>query len=133
MYPPSPCVFLVRLGRGSALHVKLTVSKIKSVMWSNVLHAFCHCSKLKCSLLFSVCVKSSMIIECCEKKVRLDSSRFSCCIGLSSLVLEFVCLVIGCERMVFGGRFKVMEKWFKYCWKSILMMDVCCINVGLNI
>ena len=55
-YPPNPCVFLVRLGRGSTLHVKLMVSKIKSVMWSKVLHAFCHCSKLRCSLFSSVCM-----------------------------------------------------------------------------
>ena len=54
-YLPNPCVFLVRLGRGSALHIKLMVSEIRSVMWCKVLHAFCHCSKLRCSLFFSVC------------------------------------------------------------------------------
>ena len=31
-YSPNPCAFLVRLERGSALHVKLMVSKIKSMM-----------------------------------------------------------------------------------------------------
>ena len=55
-YPPNPCVFLVRLGRRSALHIKLMVSEIRSVMWFKVLYAFCHCSKLRCSLFSSVCV-----------------------------------------------------------------------------
>ena len=109
-YPPDPCVFLVRLGRGYALYVKLMVSEIRSVMWSKVLHTFCHCSKLRCLLFCSVCVRSSMIIECFEKKVRLNLSRFSCGMGLSSRVLELVCLVIGRDNMVFGGRFRVIGK-----------------------
>ena len=49
-YIPNPCIFLVRLGRRSALHVKLMISEIMFVMWSNVLHTFCHCSKLRHSL-----------------------------------------------------------------------------------
>ena len=114
-YPPNPCIFLIRLERGSTLHVKLMVFEIRCVMWSNILHAFCHCSKLRCSLFSSVYVRSSMIIECCEKKVKLNFSRFSCGIGLSSRVLELVCLVIGHDSMVFGGRFKVIGKWSKFC------------------
>ena len=130
-YPPNPCVFLVRLERGSALHVKLMVSKIRSVMWSKLLHAFFHCSKLRCSLFSSVCLRSSMIIECCEKKVKLNLSRFSCGMGLSSQVLELVCLVIGRDSMVFGGRFGVIGKWSEFCSKSILVVDVYCVGVGL--
>ena len=44
-----------------------------------------------------------MIIECCEKKFKLDLSRFSYGMGLSSRVLELV-------SMVFGGRFRVIGK-----------------------
>ena len=75
-YPPNPYVLVVRLGKASALHVKLMVSKIKSVMLSKVLHAFCHCSKLRCSLFSSVSVRLSMIIECCEKKTKLNYQDF---------------------------------------------------------
>ena len=66
------------------------VSEIKSVMCSNVLHAFYHCSKLRCSLFSNVYVRLSMIIECCEKKVKLNLSRFSYCMGLNSQTLELV-------------------------------------------
>ena len=112
-YPPNPCVFLVRLGKGFALRDKLMVSKIKSVMCSNVLHAFCHCFKLRCLLFSSVCVRLSMIVECCEKKIKLNLSRFSCGMGLSSQILELVCLEIGCDSMVF--RFRIIGKWSKFC------------------
>ena len=43
-----------------------------------------------------------MIIECCEKKVKLNLSRFSCGMGLSSQVLELVCSVISRDSMVPG-------------------------------
>ena len=51
---------------------------------------------------------SSIIIKCCKKKVCLNLLRFSCGIGLNSQVLELVCLVVGCDSMVFGGSFRAM-------------------------
>ena len=51
--------------------------------------------------------------------------------GLSSRVLELVCLVIGRDSMMFGGRFRLIGKWSKFCSKSILVMDVYCVGVGL--
>ena len=74
-----------------------------------------------------------MIIECCEKKFKLNLSRFSCGMGLSSQILELVCLEISHESTVFGGRFRIIGKWFEFCWKSILLVDVYCVGVGLYI
>ena len=48
-----------------------------------------------------MCVRSSIIIECCEKKIRLNLSKFSYGMELSSRMLGLICLVFGCDSMVF--------------------------------
>ena len=73
-YPPNPCIFLLRCDKGSALHISCMVFEIKCIIWSNVVHAMCHCSGLRYSFSFSMFFNSLMIAEFCKKNFRLNIS-----------------------------------------------------------
>ena len=98
-----------------------------------MVHTCCHCLGFRCLLLFNVFVRLSISIECCEKNCRLNSSRLSCGIGLSMRTLELICLLFCFDNIVFGGRFKVIGKWSKFCWKFVMVEEVHCMGLGLYI